>query len=355
MNRRHLLLLAWILAASCGSDPGAPSDTHGLDQQAQDLEQDDSSDQTGDLPDALTDMLDTRSDSSADLVTPDTHDVSDQPVPLKIMSFNLRNALAMDGEDAWKYRESIVMDFLEAEKPDIVGTQEAMLIQLDAITAAFPHYKWVGVGRNHSALVDIEEFCAVVYDTNRFTLEDNGTFWLSDTPDEPATKFSDNQEYPRIVTWARLLDKTSGTSLYHFNTHYDLSEEDSIPQRSSALIVQRIQAIAGDLPTTLSGDFNESLGAPAYQILVGDLAWEGTVGTLLDPWTELGLPDTEGSFHSFTGIPTSDLRIDWLLHTNHYTPLEAVISHYNQDGSYPSDHFPVWMRVVRKAAVPPPR
>ena len=91
----------------------------------------------------------------------------------------------------------------------------------------------------------------------------------------------------------------------------------------------------------MTGDFNEGVGDVGYQILTGETSYQGSSGNLLDPWVALALPD-EGTFHSFTGVPTGTTRIDWVLHSDHLTPTAAEVSHYNQDGRYPSDHFPVF-------------
>lgn len=340
-------LFACCLAAGCSDSNSA--DKTPPDTEASDATQDVAADETS-VPDTAApedQHSDAANDTSPDATAADTDAPAPLPKPLKVMSFNLRNGMAMDGDNSWKIRKEIVFHFLAAERPDIIGTQEAYPFQVTDLTTEFPNYAWVGIGRNNSPLVDIDEACIVFYDTNRFSLEDSDTFWLSDTPNDPATKFSDNQGYPRIVTWARLLDKSTGISIYHFNTHYDLSEEDNIPQRSSALIVTKIAEIAGDSPVTLSGDFNQYVDSPAYQILVGQADWDGVSGTLLDPWRELSIPE-EGSFHGFTGVATSNLRIDWLLHSAHYTALEGVVSHYNENNAYPTDHFPVWVKLELK-------
>ncbi len=343
-----IVALTLALSAACSGSDESATDSHTPDGTAEDtpdsFSDTGSQDLAADQHDELTSDL--GQDAQADTYSPDSEqsdqlDEQAQPpeqLPFKVASFNLRTGLAGDGENSWKNRESIVINYLKEEAADLFGVQEALFFQMDAITAALPHYAWTGVGRNNT---QFEEYCAVFYDTRRYDLLDSGTFWLSDTPDEPGTKFSDKQGYLRIVTWARLLDTQWGKEIFHFNTHYDLSEEDNITERSSALILQKMAQYAADKPVVLTGDFNEHIGEPCYQILVGELDWEGTTGSLLDPWVELGLPD-EGTFHAFKGTTTATTRIDWLLHTDHIVALEAGVNHYNENGFYPSDHFPVW-------------
>lgn len=339
LTNRCLVLAAMLVSLqACGSD-STSLEKDSLQDSVGELAENDV--QAADLVAADTAPADAQAGeiSAGDAPADDT--VADVPVAnatLKVMSFNLRTGFAFDEENSWKNREPIVTQFLALEDPDVVGAQEALVFQIDAIIAALPHYGWVGIGRNGT---EFEEFVPIFYNTDRFELLDSGTFWLSDTPDEVGTKFTENQEYLRIVTWAHLKQRLDGAEIFHFNTHYDLAEVDNITERSSALILKKMAELAGDKPVFLTGDFNENVGELSYQILVGQAEWEGQKGTLLDPWTELGVPE-EGSFHKFTGVATEETRIDWILHSAHYTPLEAVVSHYNQDGHYPSDHFPIW-------------
>ncbi len=337
-------LLCALLLASCAGDPEANDVQNLLDVGADSHAIPDGSVQP-DQMDLQADQVDLQQIDVASVDAPGDTDLAPDALvaaaPLKVMSFNLRTGFAFDEEDSWKNRETIVTDFLKLELPDLVGTQEGLIFQLDAITAALPNYDWVGVGRDNT---QFEEFCAIFFNTDKFQALESGTFWLSDTPDVPGTKFSDKQGYLRIVTWAHLQRIEDGFEFFHFNTHYDLSEEDSITERSSALILTKMDQLAGDGPVFLTGDFNEFEGEPAYQILVGEADWQGISGDLLDPWTELGLP-SEGSFHSFTGVAEATTRIDWILHSTGFIPIEAVVSHYNQDGHYPSDHFPIWARL----------
>jgi len=265
-------------------------------------------------------------------------DVPAAPAPFKVMSFNLRTGFADDGADAWKSREALVTTFLQAERPDLLGVQEALVFQLTAVGQALPTHDWVGTDRTDTGL---DEYCAVFYDRLRFELVASGTFWLSDTPDVVGSKFSDQQLRARIVTWAHLSERASGRELVHFNTHVDTTDQDQVPERSSALIVKKLAELAPGLPAVLTGDFNTLVGEPGYDILVGVQAFEGVTGNLVDPWRELGLPE-EGSFHGFDGVANDDRRIDWILHTPGFEALEAVVSHYSVDGHYPTDHFPIW-------------
>jgi endonuclease/exonuclease/phosphatase family metal-dependent hydrolase len=262
------------------------------------------------------------------------------PVPeeVRALSFNLRTGFAEDGPNAWPERRDMLARLLERAAPDVLGVQEAWRFQLDFLAERVPGYAWVGLAR--SGVEQIDEYCAVFYRTDRFARVGDGTFWLSDTPDEPATRFSEAQNYPRIVTWAALRSLASDRVLYVFNTHFDTSQADEIPERSAALLVRRQAALAGLGPALVTGDFNQHVGSEAYRILTGEAAYEGARGRLVDPWAVLGLPE-EGTYHRFTGVPTQPSRIDWVLGTEELVPRGGRVLHDQEDGRFPSDHFPV--------------
>ena len=53
--------------------------------------------------------------------------------------------------------------------------------QIDDMRAALPEYGEIGVGREDGKTKG--EYSAILYRKDRFTVDDSGTFWLSDTPE----------------------------------------------------------------------------------------------------------------------------------------------------------------------------
>ena len=53
-----------------------------------------------------------------------------------------------------------------------------------------------------------------------------GTFWLSDTPQTSGSKTWGN-DLPRVVTWAPFIEEKTSRGLYVFNTHFDHASEPS--------------------------------------------------------------------------------------------------------------------------------
>lgn len=45
---------------------------------------------------------------------------------MKVMTFNIRNAIADDGENSWKYRKNAVFDYLSKSNAEIICMQEVV-------------------------------------------------------------------------------------------------------------------------------------------------------------------------------------------------------------------------------------
>jgi hypothetical protein len=116
---------------------------------------------------------------------------------LRVMTFNIRYDNPADGEDAWPKRRTKAASMIRFHRADLVGLQEALRGQIADLEAALPELGWFGTGR--SAQRD-GEHCAVLFRKDRLEVLDQGTFWLSETPDLAGSRSWD-AALPRIVTW----------------------------------------------------------------------------------------------------------------------------------------------------------
>jgi len=270
-------------------------------------------------------------------------DAPEERVPLgpalAVMTFNIRYGTAPDGPDRWERRRELLLDVLRAEAPDVVGLQEALRSQLDDIDRALPGYLIVGVGRDDGQADG--EHAAILVREERLQVLASGTFWFSDEPDRPGS-MGWGATLPRICTWAHLSDHGSGRSFYLYNIHWDNESQESRVQ-SAALLMERIRARASPDPVLVTGDFNAGEENPAFLYLTVP----GAEPPLIDTFRAL-YPDTAGvigTFHGFRGGVTGE-KIDAVLATPDWVPLEAGIVHTSRDGRYPSDHFPVTARLA---------
>lgn len=268
---------------------------------------------------------------------------------LRVMSFNIRYGAAADGENHWHKRRELVFGVFADHRPDVAGLQEALAWQLDEIRAAHPQYSVMGVGRIDGKRQG--EFAAILYLTDRFEVARQGTFWLSDTPRVPGSRSWGNT-LPRTCTWARLIEKESGRGFYVYNLHLDHLSQPS-RERSAVLLAQRISRRRHHDPVMVTGDFNAGEGNPAIRFLTGDFspAWspsrsKATSPSLVDTFRVLHPEAVEvGTFHAFSGR-TDGEKIDYVFVQPEARVLEAAIIHDHRNGRYPSDHFPVFARVL---------
>jgi endonuclease/exonuclease/phosphatase family metal-dependent hydrolase len=271
------------------------------------------------------------------------------PSSLTVMTFNIRYGTAEDGDNHWDRRGDLLFQVIRDEEADIVGLQEALRFQIDQIVAAAPAYAFVGVGRDDGR--EAGEHTAILYRRERFSVLESGTFWFSDTPDQPGSTSWGNR-ITRICTWARFRDGTGG-SFYVFNVHLDHESQPS-RERSVQLLAARIRERAvPDAPVIVTGDFNIDEQNPATRWLLGvedALPGAGKSGIdLADTFRALH-PEARGAgtFTGFTFGSIDERKIDYVLIGTGFVAREARIVHTSRAGRYPSDHFPVVARVERR-------
>jgi endonuclease/exonuclease/phosphatase family metal-dependent hydrolase len=134
---------------------------------------------------------------------------TDGKLELRLMSFNVRYENGEDaGSRAWRQRVIGAVRMIREEKPDVIGVQEALHGQAADLWASLPDYEFTGAARDDGRRTG--EYAGIFFRRDRFEadLTDNGTFWLSDTPEKPGSKTWGN-DIPRTATWLRLVDRSS--------------------------------------------------------------------------------------------------------------------------------------------------
>jgi endonuclease/exonuclease/phosphatase family metal-dependent hydrolase len=269
--------------------------------------------------------------------------------PLTVLTFNIRYGTADDGENRWDRRRDLLFDVIRTENADIVGLQEALRFQIDEMVAALPVYAMVGVGRDDGR--DAGECSAILYRRSRLSIVDSGTFWFSDTPEQPGSTSWGNR-ITRICTWARFRD-TSGDGFYVYNLHLDHESQPS-RERSVRLLAERIRSrSAKDDPVIVTGDFNADEQNPATRWLLGDetaLAGAETRGIDLTDTFRALHPKASGvgTYNGFAFGRIDEQKIDYVLVDRHFVARDARIVHTSRGQRYPSDHFPVVARVEQR-------
>jgi endonuclease/exonuclease/phosphatase family metal-dependent hydrolase len=218
--------------------------------------------------------------------------------------------------------------------PSIFGIQEGLLNQVGFIDSVLIKYDYVGVGRDDGKMKG--EFCAIYFDTTRYKIRNNSTFWLSETPDAVSVGWDAALE--RICTYGLFEDKNSGEKFWVFNTHFDHLGVIA-RKKSSALILKKIKEInTQSLPVILMGDFNSISDSEPIKILKKDLidALQISLDNLKGP---------QGTFNDFDEMLPIDNRIDYIFTKNVKVLSYRHIDERLNNNRHISDHLPVMIEI----------
>lgn len=254
---------------------------------------------------------------------------------VRVMSYNIKFDDKSDTLNSWNHRKERVINLISFYEPGFVGTQEALLHQLEDLEKGLKSYRWIGVGRADGGSEG--EFSAILYNTLRFQPVENSdsTIWLSETPSKPSKSW--DAALPRILTWSKFKDLSSGSEFFVFNTHFD-HIGDTARAESAALIVDTINNVSDGLPVILTGDFNATEESRPYENLTDPSSG------LKDAFYETELPHV-GPLFTYDGFnvlgDNERRRIDYIF-VNEKVDVKrhAFISDFRY-GRYPSDHLPV--------------
>ena len=250
-----------------------------------------------------------------------------------LATYNLRVPCDKPPYD-WASRLPRVLKSIEADGFDIFGVQEAVKRQLDDILAATGFAK-VGAGRDDFA--DGGEHSCIVYDPKRFTLLAGGTFALSETPDVAGSKSWDTC-CPRIASWGKFRDRTTGKEFCYYNTHLDhVSERARV--EGIKLVVSHARENGAGLPLVLTGDFNAYPGSETYETAASLLRDAARV-------SETGKRGPGATFHGYHLRTVANKPIDFIFVSEGVAVKAFAVDGRKFAGDWPSDHYPVYARLV---------
>jgi endonuclease/exonuclease/phosphatase family metal-dependent hydrolase len=262
---------------------------------------------------------------------------ADNRPPLRVMSFNVRTSKAHDGTNSWNDRQDYFFHVIDQFSPSLIGFQEVMADQYDAIVGHMSDYSFAGVAREDGKRKG--EWSLLGFRKDRFEKLDSGTFWLSEHPEEIGSRSWD-AALPRICTWAKLRDKTVGREFLYANTHFDHKGQIA-REKSAQLILTRLKDLAKGAPVVLTGDFNVTEDSKPYALIAGHD--RNTSGSLVDSYREmhpLRKPD-EASFNGFKPVVNGS-RIDFIFHSAQLKATAATIERQRSpEGKFASDHYAV--------------
>ncbi len=266
---------------------------------------------------------------------------------VNIMSFNIRRGTKQDGKNHWLFRRDLVNKILNDYSPDVLGLQEALDFQISEIRAMLPGYEMVNIisSGNNKILHN-----AIFYNATRFALSEEGTFWYSDTPDDPGSKGWGNI-MTRNCTWARLIEKESGRAFYFYNTHLDHLSQRS-RKKGVILLTRRIHARSYPDAFVLTGDFNAREKSVPIRYLKGNAhintKAEGKVQNpdpLMDTFrVRYPYHRNAATFHGYRRF-LFRFKLDYIFVPSTVCVHDAQIIQLRQKRCYPSDHFPLFSHI----------
>jgi len=280
-------------------------------------------------------------------IDPFSNPMPNTALNLNVMSFNIRRGTAKDGKNHWRFRRNRICELLNRYRPDVLGLQEALNFQISEIRTMLPGYEKVGIGNLGGSKVLHN---AVFFNTERFLLSEQGTFWFSDTPDIPGSKGWGNI-MPRTCTWARLIEKDSKQAFYFYNVHLDHISQRS--RKNSVVFLTRfIHQRSSPDPFVLTGDFNAREKSAPIQYLKGKIPLRiKTKGFVSNPEP---LMDTfrvrypndrnAATFHGYRRL-FFRFKLDYIFVPPSVRVQDAIIIHPQWKKYYPSDHFPLFTHI----------
>jgi endonuclease/exonuclease/phosphatase family metal-dependent hydrolase len=257
---------------------------------------------------------------------------------IKMLTYNIRYDDLKDNETSWSHRKEFLSNQLKFYNPDIFGTQEGLINQLNYIDSVLVDYQFVGVGRDDGK--ELGEHCAIFYNTKRFKVVEQSTFWLSPTPNVVSMGWG--ARLNRICTYALFQNIKTKKYVWVFNVHFD-HISDLARENSAKLIIGKMDTLNQEnYPVILMGDFNLEPESNPIQYL----------SSLMDDsrYSSRDLVfGNDGTFNNFEFNKPPKARIDYIFTSkSNIQVLKYAVLSDSKNCQYPSDHLPVYVEIELK-------
>jgi endonuclease/exonuclease/phosphatase family metal-dependent hydrolase len=257
------------------------------------------------------------------------------PESLTVMSYNIRcgSCERVDDVNHWSRRKLLVAEVIRNSRADLIGLQEAEAFQLRDLLDLLGDFEGYGVGRDDGK--EQGEMNAVLVRRSAYAIALARTLWLSETPDQVARGW--DAMLNRTLTVLQLTSRATGKPLYFLNTHFD-HQGAKARNESAKLIVQTVQRIGPDARVVLTGDLNGQPGFGGYRVLAAQLLDAELASHSLNQGGHI-------SFNNFGRDIEDDNKIDYVFVSAGLDVQSHRIVNDTVNGLYPSDHFPVLVKL----------
>jgi endonuclease/exonuclease/phosphatase family metal-dependent hydrolase len=249
---------------------------------------------------------------------------------MKLVTFNIRCDYNQDGINSFEYRKPYILTKINHESPDILCFQEVLPHVAAWLKEVLTDYYIIGCGRDELLM---NEQTSIAYKKTSYNLIQAETFWLSETPYIPGSRYPNQSDCPRVCTMALFQELASNKLIRIYNTHLD-----HIGRDARALGLEQIMRHIGELnsnecrfvqaPSILTGDFNAFPDSIELQKL-----------TLYPDLCDL-TGSIPGTFHDYGKIPIPE-KIDYIIAQSCIQCIEVSVWDECHQGIYLSDHYPV--------------
>lgn len=182
---------------------------------------------------------------------------------ISVMSFNVRQSKAKEADpiNSWGNRKEACLSMLKETMPDVVGFQEVQMSDQWPFFRDGMHESHDGyaIGRRDGNVKG--ETSGFLYNRAKLTLLEHGTFWLSETPEQPSLSF--DEKYYRSATWGVFKVAKSNKHFLYVNTHMGLTYKSQV--EGFKVILDKLPELnPHGYPVVITGDFNVPVGHDAF-------------------------------------------------------------------------------------------
>lgn len=263
-----------------------------------------------------------------------------EKMELTVVSFNLRCTWEHgDGVNCFIHRAAMILEKLRTEKPEVICFQEAIPRHIQFLRSYLTEYDFIYNQRNQ----DLSgEGLACAYKRGAFELYQHDTFWLSDNPYAPGSRFDGQSQCPRIAQNMVFKDLRTNTLFRVHNVHLDHVSDDARIKGIDVVLryIEKAQK-QWKLPVFLMGDFNAAADSETIYHCNhhSSLKLVDTTKQIPITWHDFGKNLSKENLQPY--------KIDYIF-TDEETAGHSYTSGVWTDcrnGIFLSDHYPVYLKI----------
>lgn len=247
---------------------------------------------------------------------------------MKLVTFNIRCDYGQDGANNFCFRRPLILEKLRREAPDVICFQEVLPHVALWLKEALEGYYVIGCGRSETLE---DEQLAVAYRKDRLNLIQMETFWLSETPCTPGSRYPRQSICPRTATEAVFENLSDRTVFRLVNTHLDHEHPEARSRGLTQILEKLAQSrLFPNAPAVITGDMNAEPGSPEMSALLSSPYQNVTAN--------IGV-----TYHGY-GCGDPPCSIDYIL-TRGFICESVEKWTDSRNGVFLSDHYPVCTRL----------